>query len=211
MFECMRHPTFIALVLLGGSLILASCHSPNEGPFAAPTITAVSPTGVIGKANATVTFSAIATGEPTSWEWDFDGATHPRTSADPAPDMILAKPGSYTGQVRACNGKGCSEPFSFSFTIAPSDQAPVVQSVLPAGVAGVSGERVTFRVTLDRAADGIGWDFGGGATPNTSAGDATEVTLGAPGTYTGTVEACIIGLAACSLPTSFIFQVLPAP
>lgn len=207
----MQHTTILALVLLGGSLSLASCDFQNEGPFAAPTITAVSPTGVIGKANATVIFSATATEAPTSWEWDFDGATHPRTSADPSPGMILAKPGSYTGRVKACNVMGCSEPFSFNFTIAPSDQAPVVQSVLPAGIAGVSGQRVTFTVTLDRAADGIGWDFGGGAIPNVSAGDATEVTLGAPGTYTGTVEACIIGLAACSLPTTFTYQILPAP
>ena len=46
---------------------------------------------------------------------------------------------------------------------------------------------VTFSAALDGAADAYLWDFGGGATPNTSTDSAPEVTPGAPGVYSATL------------------------
>ncbi len=59
---------------------------------------------------------------------------------------------------------------------------PVVQSVAPAG--GYSGENVTYGATVSGQEPlSYAWDFGGGATPNTSSAVSPTVTLGAEGTY----------------------------
>jgi outer membrane protein assembly factor BamB len=61
-------------------------------------------------------------------------------------------------------------------------QAPVILSVTPQ--TGASGARVLFRTQISGSAPlTCIWDFGGGATPNTSEGDMPDVTLGDAGSY----------------------------
>ncbi|HYE80312.1 MAG TPA: hypothetical protein VEI97_20235 [bacterium] len=62
-----------------------------------------------------------------------------------------------------------------------------VTRVDPGGITGITGTNVTFEATGTNGAFGYQWNFGGGATPNTSTAAMPTVRLGAPGTYTGTV------------------------
>jgi PKD repeat protein/C1A family cysteine protease len=63
---------------------------------------------------------------------------------------------------------------------------PLPTDVYP--VRGANNHSYTFTATvLAGPATGYVWDFGGGATPNTTSDAAARVTLGAPGTYNAEV------------------------
>ncbi|MBN2081424.1 PKD domain-containing protein [bacterium] len=63
--------------------------------------------------------------------------------------------------------------------------APEVTDVQPQG--GITGDDVTFVATVTGTPATYSWNFGGGATPNTSSAVSPTVTLGAPGTYNASV------------------------
>ncbi|MCB1186516.1 hypothetical protein KDL29_05045 [bacterium] len=59
---------------------------------------------------------------------------------------------------------------------------PVIDSVSP--LAGLSGDSIQMlAVTSGASVNGYSWDFGGGATPDTSTDESPMITLGAPGVY----------------------------
>ncbi|MEO7993817.1 MAG: hypothetical protein ABI743_05410, partial [bacterium] len=91
---------------------------PVEINFGLPTVVAVHPEGIVGGIDQEITFSAEVTGDPTSYDWDFDGATTPPTSAAVAPLIALpAASGVYHGTLTLLNSTGSSEPFAFSYTV----------------------------------------------------------------------------------------------
>jgi len=65
---------------------------------------------------------------------------------------------------------------------ASSGGEPEITDVSPTG--GFTGANVMLQATISGSApDSYSWDFGGGATPNTSSAATPTVTLGAPGIY----------------------------
>lgn len=62
-----------------------------------------------------------------------------------------------------------------------------VSQVTPGGVAGFSGQVTIFDVSATGSFDQYEWSFGGGATTDEPTFCCPQVTLGEPGTYTGTV------------------------
>ncbi|HYE77610.1 MAG TPA: PKD domain-containing protein, partial [bacterium] len=93
---------------------------------------------------------------------------------------------------------------AFSVTMGVACENPVATAVSPSGNAGCTGATVTFNVTGNTGdtPTGWSWNFGGGATPNTSSNSAPMVTLGAPGTYNGTVTLS----SACGTGADFPFS-----
>ncbi|MBN1964341.1 MAG: PKD domain-containing protein [Anaerolineae bacterium] len=94
-----------------------------------------------------------------------------------------------------------AEPQYLSFYVAPSDSVndgigsvEVTISTEPAAITGVSpqtgfsGDLVEFSPVTAGSLLRYSWDFGGGATPNTSDFAHPLETLGAPGEYTVNVE-----------------------
>jgi len=83
-----------------------------------PDISSVKPTGIIGGIDERITFSAVASNDPTSWSWDFGGGTVPNVSLDQTPLVQLASElGVYEGTVTASNAGGSSKSFAFSFRV----------------------------------------------------------------------------------------------
>lgn len=157
------------------------------GP-ASPVITGVTPRGGVGLENELVVMEATATNEPTSWQWNFGGASKDgATSSQATPQIRLGPGASWTCSVVASNAVGSSAPFLFTLDIAPCE-------VTPAGDVGAIGDRVTFSANADVPGVEWHWDFGGGAIPNTSTERNPRVTLRGSSLYwrgdpaTGTVS-----------------------
>ena len=144
-------------------------------------VLSVSPTTV--PELSTVTMNAVVNGSgPLTYAWDFGGAATPETSAEAAPEIQVGSPGSYDCSVTIDNEFG--PPDTFPFTLTVTSGAPLVESVSPLNVAEFS------EVTFTAEAEGTEpfsyvWNFGGGATPNTSTDAAPTVTMGENGTYNG--------------------------
>lgn len=149
-----------------------------------PNLTAVSPlTGVTGtdiELAATNTGGAVA-----SWSWNFGGGATPNTSTSTTPNITLGDPGNYNCTVTATNAAG-SDPLNFVLVVAPT--VPEITEVTP--LLGDVGSSQTFNATnVGGVATTWSWNFGGGATPNTSTSAAPDVTLGTAGSYSCTVTA----------------------
>lgn len=149
-----------------------------------PNITAVTPES--GLSQALVEFDVVNTGGPiTSFVWGFGGGATPNTSTDAKPTVRLGAHGEYTCLVRASNEFGSQD---FYFTLEVQKAVPVITDVTLS--TNFALRNCTFTpVNAGEAADTWTWDFGGGATPNTSTAAAPVVRLAKPGTYTGRVSA----------------------
>ncbi|HYE79685.1 MAG TPA: PKD domain-containing protein, partial [bacterium] len=180
---------------------------PGPGPQV-PHIFDVTGNGGSGNPGQSLTFGATASGDPTSWSWDFGGGALPATSSDPQPTVTLDAVGTYIGSVRATNAVGTSPPFQFSFRVLAIPR-PVITGVTPATVRAGSAAR--FEATFMGQVDSWVWDFGGGVTPNTSSSPAPLVTAGETlGVFNGTVRARNAG--GTSQPLGFSYQVqAPVP
>ncbi len=148
------------------------------GGGTAPVIESVSP--LSGATNAAVQFSAVVSGVgPFTYVWNFNGACTPDSSFDAQPNVTLsATAGDYNCTLEVTNAAG---PTIFDFTVTVG-APPNATAVNPTG--GVSGEDVQFTVTATGDAPlTYAWDFGGGATPDTSTDESPTVNLGAAGVY----------------------------
>ncbi|MEO7994888.1 MAG: PKD domain-containing protein, partial [bacterium] len=176
----------------------------------APTIFDVIPTGSAGVSGDVVTFKAIADGAPTAWDWSFGSGAAPDTSVDQMPLGTLGPAASYTGSVTATNRFGTSAPFAFTFEVEAPLAPPTITAISPAGgIIGSPGQQVAFEATATGTATGWSWDFGGGATPNSSTAPITVITLGATGQYAGQVIAS--NAAGSSAPFAFTYEISTAP
>lgn len=148
-------------------------------------ITDVQPTE--GTAGAQVTFTPTYTGSPDTFQWVFGGAATPDVSLQESPAVQLKTPGTYTVSLTATDSvSGDSDTFSYSFTVNGDTTPPAIDDVNPK--TGDSATDVQFAATLSGTPpDMYAWDFGGGATPNTSADPSPTVTLGAIGTYSASL------------------------
>ncbi|HYE77316.1 MAG TPA: PKD domain-containing protein [bacterium] len=170
---------------------------------AAPNLTGVTPTS--GSTATSRTFSATNTGgTPTSWSWNFGGGATPNTSTSASPTVALGLPGTYSASVTASNAGGPST-FNFSLVVSGAAGVPVISSVAPTSTAYALRPN-TFGAVASNTPTSWSWNFGGGATPNTSTSASPSVTLGNPGTYTGSVTATN-GVGA-SVPFSFQYTVV---
>lgn len=124
------------------------------------------------------TFSTDAGGdEPLTYSWDFGEGAEPSTSTDPEPAVTLGPAGVYLGSVNIENPLG-----GFQLDFQYESGVPSIESVEPQG--GMAGCEVTFSAVV--SGDGeltYAWDFGGGATPDTSDEASPTVILGAAGEY----------------------------
>lgn len=86
---------------------------------------------------------------------------------------------------------------------------PVISAVTPSGcptpAAGKTGEGAIFKATASNNPTAWSWNFGGGATPNTSTEAEPLVSFTTPGTFNGTVTAT--NAAGASTPFPFCFVV----
>lgn len=101
-------------------LVLTSCGgggNPSIPPPSPPVITSAGPVGPVGLPGSQAEFVATATGDPTAWSWTFGAGVVPEISSNPSPQVLLARPGEYTAEVKASNGIGESLALPFSFTI----------------------------------------------------------------------------------------------
>ncbi|MEO7993314.1 MAG: PKD domain-containing protein, partial [bacterium] len=77
--------------------------------------------------------------------------------------------------------------YQWKHTISPIG-LPVIASVNSAGAElGKEWDAFSFAADITGFVSGYAWDFGGGAVPNTSTNPSPSVSLGAQGTYAGTL------------------------
>jgi PKD repeat protein len=169
-------------------------------------IDSVAPTS--GEENETVQLVPTFTGAPDTWLWEIGQAATPSLSLEQSPTVTLRLPGDYTVNVTATDSlNGDSDTFSFTLTITASSAPPVIEDVPNAG--GVPGGQITMTATLSGTPpDTYAWDFGGGATPNTSTEESPTITLGAVGQYNASL---IVTNANGSDTFDFILDVLAPP
>ncbi len=150
-----------------------------------PDITEVSPT--TGPAGAPVTFTATVTGdEPLTYSWDFGGGANPDTSTDTEPVVTLSAEDSYDASVTVSNDFG-EDFFAFTLVVGEAVTPPNILSVGP--TQGHVDDSVTFVAVVEGDEPlSYEWNFGGGATPDTSTDTEPEVTLSStPGTYSASL------------------------
>lgn len=103
-------------LLMFVAALVVGCNSggPQQPPPPdPPEILSVFPTGNVGVSGSRAHFSTETVGEVIEWMWDFGGAGTESTSSEAQPILQLSNPGTHSGSVTACNGDGCSEPFTF--------------------------------------------------------------------------------------------------
>jgi PKD repeat protein len=146
----------------------------------------VSPT--TGESGTSVQLVPTITGTPDTWIWDFGGGAAPNFSTVESPSVILGAEGTYSASLTATDSvSGDSDIYTFDLIVGPSTAPPDVTDVNPK--TGASGTQLIFRGTYQgNPPTEYLWDFGGGATPNTSTDVEPFVTLGAPGTYSASLE-----------------------
>lgn len=164
--------------------------STSQVPFFVNVLSASNPTPIAdfnsninsGNAPLTVQFNDASTGNPTSWEWDFN-SDRQVDSNEKNPTYEFTDPGSYSVTLRAGNSAGFGNitktnyitvgkaTFQASFTASP------VQGIAPLSVqfTDTSTGDVTSRL----------WDFG---DETTSVEQNPTHTYSAPGTYSVTLS-----------------------
>jgi PKD repeat protein len=149
----------------------------------APIIEGVTPTG--GCQGEEITFSVnLAAGlPPFNYDWNFGGGATPDASTDESPVVLLGAKGKYNGMVTLTNEWGGD---SLSFTIEVTGFEPTISTVTP--IAGLTGALITPVATVTgKPPFTYSWDFGGGATPDTSPDESPGIELGAIGAYDATL------------------------
>lgn len=191
--------------LLVALLIFATGCGGGGGDSILPTVTAVTPTGVVGITGSPASFTATVGNlvAGATFTWNFGGGATPNASSDATPDVTLGTTGSYLGSVQVCNPDGCAPTFTFNYTVSAPTSPPVISAVTP--LSGFVGENVEFIASASNSPATWSWTFGGAATPNTSTSAKPIVLLGAAGTYNGTVTAA--NVAGISAPFPFVITV----
>lgn len=92
--------------------------------------------------------------------------------------------------------------------VAP-DLPPRITAVTPVGALGIPGEVVTLQAVVEGDATSWEWTFGAGTVPTSSFDVQPSITLGALGTYNGSVIAR--NATGASTPFTFQYEVVAAP
>lgn len=139
-----------------------------------------------GETGSVVTFSVEVSGTPPfTYAWDFDGGATPNTSTEAAPQVTLGDPGIYNISITATNAQGEDEA-SFQLEVT-EDGGPAINSIEPQ--IGGTGSVVRMNPFIEGTPPyDVVWDFGGGATPDTTDIWRPIITLGATGTYDASLQ-----------------------
>ncbi len=146
-----------------------------------PIINSVDPMSGYQGEDATFTVSLTSGEAPFTYSWSFGGGATPNTSTDESPTVALSNTaGPYNASVTVTNEFGSD---SLDFTLDVLSQAPNVTDITP--ISGVTGTDITPVATITGKPPftDYSWNFGGGATPNTSSAVSPTITLGAMGNY----------------------------
>jgi len=152
--------------------------TPDVGYAAhAPEVLSVAP--LTGVEATELTFSAAGYGSgPLTYSWNFGGGASPNTSSEARPHVTLGTPGSYSCRLTLTNGLGFDK---FDFTLEVTGVQPRISYIEHRS--GFAGDTISPQAAMTGLASGYSWNFGGGATPNTSTQAAPAVTLGTAGQY----------------------------
>jgi len=167
---------YIAVEPVGASLA-AGERSDVISLMGEPIIASVEPTS--GSELASATFSASVSGvEPFTYAWDFGGGATPDTSTESEPTVTLGLAGTYDASLTVTNDYG-EDTFEFTLTVG---EPPDITYVQPKS--GAENSEVTLTATVTGTTPmSYSWDFGGGATPDTSTEESPTVTLDSAGMY----------------------------
>ncbi|MCD6282042.1 hypothetical protein J7J84_00330, partial [bacterium] len=146
-----------------------------------PVITDVKPEAPQGPPNTPITFEATVEGPtPYTYTWTFGPHADPPQSQLKSPSVTFDQEFTGTG-VLAVLGRFGSDVYGFPIEI-KEEMAPIIDSVSPSPAEGDAEDKLTFSADV-RGSEPLAyaWDFGGGATPNTSSDESPTVTLGTPG------------------------------
>ncbi len=159
-----------------GSRGIASDAVPVAGE--PPEIVSVSPTE--GLEGQSVQFSAeVESVVSVTYAWDFGGGAAPNSSASSQPVVTLGAAGDYEASLAVTNAFG-NDMHNFTLMVNPAP--PVIDGVEP--TEGYETQQVQFAATVTGSEPlTYAWDFGGGATPNTSSETSPLVTLNGAGVY----------------------------
>ncbi len=146
-----------------------------------PSVISIAP--ITGATGSELTIVAVVTGaRPLVYAWDFGGGAEPGTSNEETPIVTLGDVGNYDAILTVANNFGLDE-YDFTLTVG-----------LPPDIVGVGpqhgspGNVVSFvAVAYGTQPFTYSWDFGGGATPNTSDNPQPQVILGPGGKYAASV------------------------
>ncbi|HYE76520.1 MAG TPA: PKD domain-containing protein, partial [bacterium] len=165
--------------------------------------TTTSPTGMPGNEIPYAGSITKTLGGGSGVVWGLLRVTDPSHTTDDSAYHFGVDPASIIPSAsRALDGRTYQAiPFSIGGALNP----PQVLSVSPTGIAGCPGASVTFGADVTNSPSTWSWNFGGGATPNTSVAPNPVVTLGAIGTYNGTLT--VTNGAGSSGPFSFSYTI----
>lgn len=125
-------------------------------------------------------FTDVSTGTPVSWLWDFGDGT--ATTTVHHPTHTFAATGTYTIQMIAYGGSGCSDTVSHTVTVTPIPTADFV-------FASACTHDTTFFISTSLGSpDTFTWNFGDGTTDNTNNPTPNHIYHTA-GTYNVTLTA----------------------
>ncbi|MFM7399442.1 MAG: PKD domain-containing protein, partial [Bacteroidota bacterium] len=165
-----------------------------------------------GCAGVTVQFKDLSAGDPTAWQWTFEGG-NPATSSEQNPSVTYTVPGTYSVSLQATNIYGSNT----------SSQTGYV-TIIGAPVAGFDYSAVLGTVTFNstsQGADSYLWNFGDGGTST----EANPVHVyNQSGTYTVTLTVTndcgaatleqtinVLTVGVQEVPWLKVFEVYPNP
>jgi len=155
-----------------------------------PEIVSVEPAEVVQ--NRLEQFTAVVNGDPPfTYQWEFGETATPSSSPEAKPQVVFGVAGTLDARLTVTN-PASSDAFDFEVTVYPPGDPPVVSAVEPTeGEAGQQEVELSATISGTPPFD-FSWDFGGGASPNTSTDESPSVTLQAEGEYEASVTASSI-------------------
>ncbi|MBN2081917.1 PKD domain-containing protein [bacterium] len=157
------------------------------GEFAKPVVTDVDPRGGITGTKITITPTYTCEGPP-SYHWGFGDAATPSELTTETATITLGEPGEYECSFILGNPSYTTFATVYAFTLSVWEPGhpPEITDVTPRE--GYSGQAITvYPVLAANGTPSFSWNFGGGATPNTSTLENPEIALGNYGAYSGSL------------------------
>jgi len=152
----MKNVLSITIILV---LLISGC---NKDEPTIPIIVDFSANSVSISAGESVTFTDLSSGNPTSWEWTFEGGD-PESSSDQNPTVVFNTAGEYTITLVASNDQtsGEEEKINYISVNVISDFSASTQRIY-------AGESVTFTDKSKGSPDMWKWTFEGGDPESSS-------------------------------------------
>ncbi len=171
----------IAYAFMIPTVLFFSCGDDDESPLLVEADFSVNDSSIV--AGQEVTFTDNSTGEPTSWEWSFEGGD-PSSSTAQDPKVTYTTPGVYPVILTASNGEnsGTKEKEAFVKVV-----GPVTAQFEADKLSVIAGEDVTFTDRSFGEPNSWQWSFEGG-TPSTSTMANPTVVYSTPGIYEVSLE-----------------------